>query len=144
MEDYCIHNFWGDVPACLDNSPSELKLYLSINILCFDKPEFYQDANIIAKALVMAIERGKNNNMHANATAIWCATIARNPDTGKPRKVNVAFISNLVLTQFWFMIISRTIQNMAVAWLTQTISATHCAILWLIMQLVSLLLWKSR
>lgn len=48
------------------------------------EPEFCQDADIIANALVTAMERDLGDDMRANVTSIGCATIKRNPDTGNP------------------------------------------------------------
>jgi len=84
LQQCCVHKFWWDKQACMEKSPRELKYYFSVNISNLNEPEFCQDADIIANALVTALERGLDDDMRASVTSIGCATITRNPDTGNP------------------------------------------------------------
>ena len=93
LQQCCVHKFWWDKQACMEKSPRELKYYFSVDISNLNEPEFCQDADIIANALVTALERGLDDDMRASVTSIGCATIMRNPDTGNPGKSLNAFIS---------------------------------------------------
>jgi len=84
LEDCCTHKFGYNVRKCMADSPRELKFYFSLNIQHLNEPAFCQDADIIANALGIALERGLDDDMNANVTSIGCATISRNPDTGNP------------------------------------------------------------
>lgn len=84
LEDCCRNKFWWDKEGCMAASPRELKLYFRMNVEQLNEPEFCQDADIIANALVIALQRGLDPDMTADVTSIGCATISRNADTGNP------------------------------------------------------------
>ena len=84
LEECCVAKFSWDRHSCLAASPRELKYYFTMNVETLNEPEFCQDADIIANALVTALERGLDADMRADVTSIGCATISRNPDTGNP------------------------------------------------------------
>lgn len=84
LEECCSTKFYYAVGECMQKSPREIKYYFGLDIQHLNEPEFCQDADIIAKALNTALERGLDSDMKANVTSIGCATITRNPDTGNP------------------------------------------------------------
>jgi len=84
VEECCAAKFWWDVSACLDESPREMKLMFSVNVSSLLEPSFCQDADIIANALVTALEVGLGPDMRADINSIGGVTITRDADTGSP------------------------------------------------------------
>lgn len=84
LEECCVAHYWWDKDQCLSYSPREVKYYFRMDVAQLNEPEFCQDMDIIANAMVTAIETGLETDMRANVTSIGCATIIRDYDTGTP------------------------------------------------------------
>jgi hypothetical protein len=82
LKECCVAKFWYDIEGCIDASPKELTFSFNIDVMNIIVPIYCQDADIMGNALEIALNIGLGSESTATVTAIGCATLSRNADTG--------------------------------------------------------------
>ena len=83
LEECCNAKFWWDVPGCIAASPKEIVFTVTFEARKLIEPTTCQDADIMANAVGVSMEKGLNGGS-ANVTTLGCATLSKNPDTSNP------------------------------------------------------------
>jgi hypothetical protein len=83
LEECCNAKFWWDVNACMSQSPQNIVYDFTFQVTQLLEPENCQDADTIANALSVAMDKGLGGGT-SNVTSIGDVTLHRDPDTSTP------------------------------------------------------------